>query len=93
MHRKRTPDDLFHTISNSKLHVYVHVAIQLNNNKLLPAIAIEKRLITTLVITPGMIRFRANSRTRYTSLAFRKTLKKEGRAFRNIGQKIIYSRL
>ena len=31
------------TLSNSKLHVYVHVAIQLKNNKLLAAIAIEKR--------------------------------------------------
>ena len=31
------------TLSNSTLHVYVHVAIQLKNNKLLAAIAIEKR--------------------------------------------------
>ena len=34
---------IYFTLSNSKLHVYVHVAIQLKNNKLLAAIAIEKR--------------------------------------------------
>ena len=37
-----TPDDCF-TLSLSNLHVTVHVAVKLENNKLLAAIAIEKR--------------------------------------------------